>query len=156
MSTEGNSTWFISPTLENQEMPFKLDTGAEVTAISEGAFNKLENVTLQAPSKILFGPTRKALKVLGQFNSTFHMGQKESSQTVFIVRGLKANLLGLPTIKSFHVLKHVDTVPSTELSTQQRFPKVFHSLGTLGDPYVIKLKADAKPYALYTPRNSGA
>jgi len=119
MSIEGDSTWFISLTLESQEMSFKLDAGTEVTAISEGAFNKLENVTLQAPSKILFGPTCKALKVLGQFNGTFHMGQKESSQRVFIVRGLKANLLGLPAIKSIQVLKCVDTVPSTELSIQQ-------------------------------------
>ena len=137
----------------NQEMSFKLNTGAEVTAISEGTFNKLENVTLQAPSKILFGPTRKSLKVLGQFNGTFQMGQKESLQTVFVVRGLKANLLGLPAIKSLQVLKRLDTVPSAELSIQQRFPKVFWGLGTLGDPYVIKLKADAKPYVLYTPRN---
>jgi len=40
MRTEGDSTWFILLTIENQEMSFKLDTGAEVTAISEGAFNK--------------------------------------------------------------------------------------------------------------------
>jgi len=78
---------------------------------------------------------------------------KESSQKVFVVRGLKANLLRLPAIKSLQVLKHVDIVPSTELSIQQRFPKVFCGIGTLGDLYVIKVKADAKPYALYTPRN---
>ena len=52
-------------------MPFKIDTGAEVTAISDQAFKTLENVTWQKPARILFGPTQYALKVLGQFNGTF-------------------------------------------------------------------------------------
>ena len=36
---------------------------------------------------------------------------------------------------------------------ERRFPKVFSGLGNLCDPYEIKLKEGARPYALYTPRN---
>ena len=38
-------------------------------------------------------------------------------------------------------------------STIEKYPKVFEGLGNLGEPYVIKLRNDAKPLALYTPRN---
>ena len=69
-----------------------------------------------------------------------------------MIRGLRNNLLGLPAIKSLQLVCRVDTVCS-EQEIQQRFPKVFSGLGTLGEPYVIKLKADAKPYALFTARN---
>ena len=34
-----------------------------------------------------------------------------------------------------------------------RFPTLFKGLGTLGDEYTIKLKQNATPYSLFTPRN---
>ena len=46
---------------------FKLDTGVEVTAISEGAFQRLRDVELRKPSKKLLGPNMTPLKVRGQF-----------------------------------------------------------------------------------------
>ena len=102
--SSNEESWVCVLKLENREMSFKLDTGAEVTAISEGAFKELQNITLQSPSKILFGPTHKALKVLGQFDGTFQLDQKEFLQTVFVVQDLKTNLLGLPAIKSLQLL----------------------------------------------------
>ena len=69
-----------------------------------------------------------------------------------MIHGLKNNLLGLPAIKSLQLVHRVDTV-SSEQEIQQRFPKVFSWLGTLEEPYVKKLRADAKPYALFTARN---
>ena len=76
--SSNEESWICSLKLENQEISFKLDTGAEVTAISEGAFKELQNVSLQSPSKILFGPTHKALKRFGQFDGTFQLDQKAS------------------------------------------------------------------------------
>ena len=35
---------------------------------------------------------------------------------------------------------------------EEKFPSLFRGLGTLGDPYTIQLKPDAKPKALYTAR----
>ena len=60
--------------------------------------------------------------------------------------------MGLPAIMSLQLVCRVDTVCS-EAEIQQRFPKVFNGLGTLGEPYVIKLKTDVKPYAMFTARN---
>ena len=72
--------------------------------------------------------------MLGQFDGTFQLDQKESLQTVFVVQGLKTNLLGLPAIKSLQLLQPVDTVSTLEQNIQQQFPKLFCGLGTLGEP----------------------
>ena len=108
--SSNEESWVCSLKLANREMSFKLNTGVEMTEISERAFKELQNITLQSPSKILCGPTHKALKMLGQFDRTFQLDQKESLQTVFVVQGLKANLLGLPAIKSLQLLQPVDTI----------------------------------------------
>ena len=65
MSITGESSWIISIHLEGKQISFKLDTGAEVSAISDVAYKTLGNITLKKPAKILVGPTRNALKVLG-------------------------------------------------------------------------------------------
>ena len=38
-------------------------------------------------------------------------------------------------------------------SIQARFPELFKGLGSLGEPYKIKLKEGTVPYSLCTPRN---
>ena len=53
---------------------------------------------------------------------------------------------------SLQLVCRADTVCSEE-KIQQRFPKVCNGLGTLGEPYVIKLKPDVNPYTLFTARN---
>lgn len=83
MSSDGES-WFCSLKLENCKISFKLDTGAEVTVISEEAYHELQNVTPQS-SFNFFEPTHKALKLLGQSNGTFQRVQKVSLQKVFVV-----------------------------------------------------------------------
>ena len=47
-------------------MKFKVDTGAEVTALTEEALSQLGAIQLKSPSKVLCGPDRTPLKVLGQ------------------------------------------------------------------------------------------
>ena len=36
---------------------------------------------------------------------------------------------------------------------KEKFPRLFNGLGNFREPYKIKLKDDAKPYALFTSRN---
>ncbi len=71
---------------------------------------------------------------------------------IFIIQGLQSNLLGFPAIRNLNLIKRVDSI-STVDAIKQRFAKIFEGLGTLGEEYQIKLKEDATPYSLYTPRN---
>ena len=70
-------------------MTFKLDTGAEVTALTEPAFLQLRDVPLQAPTKALHGPDWKPLKVLGQVTRTFSSKEKNCIHNPFAVRDLE-------------------------------------------------------------------
>ena len=147
------SSWTIELLLGNKQIPFKLDTGAEVTAISEEAYRTLPKVSIQPPLKALFGPTCHSLKVLGQFTGTLKHQQLSSAQPIFVVRGLKTNLLGLPAITSLQLLHRVDATLAEKTDIQSRFRNLFHGLGNLGEEYTVKLKDDAVPYSLFTPRN---
>ena len=72
---------------------FKLDTGAEATAISEDTHSALGKPNLFDPSKILYGPGEQKLNVLGQFEVSLQCKQKSCKHQFFVIRGLKVNLL---------------------------------------------------------------
>ena len=62
-----SNAWKIELNVEDQPLPFKIDTGAEVTAISESAWKSLRNPpTLTKATKNLCGPDRKPLQIVGQ------------------------------------------------------------------------------------------
>ena len=147
-------TWFTTLELNGQEVNFKLNTGAEVTAISNKTYTQLQGVgRLKAASKVLYGPTQQPLQVLGQFEATLAKKQKGTSQTVFVIRGLKTNLLGLPAINALQLVSRIDSTAKASEDILQKFPSLFCGLGNLGEEYRIKLKPGVQPYALFTPRN---
>ena len=155
VTTGSNKTW--NATISMSELPakvvFKLDTGAEATAITDKTYKSLPYVTLQKPQKILQGPAKQHLNVLGQFTTTMAYDQKSTVQTIYVIDDLKTNLLGLPAIMELNILCRVHAFSCNRELVHTRFPTLFKGLGTLGDEYTIKLKQNATPYSLFTPRN---
>ena len=151
-----DSAWFATVYLNGQSTRFKLDTGAEVTAISESTYEDLKGPQLSPPGKTLYGPSRQQLHTLGQFTGDFCHNGKTAQHSVFVVRDLKSNLLGLPAITSLGLVARVATTETSEpkiQSYQERFPELFQGLGNLGEPYEIHLKPGATPHCIYTPRH---
>ena len=145
--------WTMQILVNQVDLRFKLDTGAEVTAITEQAYKALGSPKINHPVKKLCGPTSKPLKVIGRL--TVSMSNKDHSyeHEIFVVNHLHHNLLGLPAIIALHLLTRVEQI-NTMPTIQQEFPSLFTGLGTLqGDPYTICLKPDAKPFSLGTARN---
>ena len=104
--------------------------------------------------KKLFGPARTPLEVMGQFQGDLKYHGKESKQTVYVVKGLKTNLLGLPAIMDLNLVALIGETNTTHADTiYDQFPSLFQGIGNIGEPYHIQLKDDAKPYALFTTRN---
>ena len=76
---------------------------------------------------------------------------------MFVVKGLKMSLLGLPAIVALGLAVRVDsantTTPTVAAQThrgiQKQFPTLFQGLGNLGAEYE---KSDATPHSLFTPR----
>ena len=150
----GQSSWKVEAKVNGHPISFKLDTGAEVTAMSEQDYRTLGAIPLKPSTLALYGPAQQALNVKGQFRGKLAIGQKTSTETIYVIRGLKTNLLGLPAITSLKLASRIDTTINLDHTPpQQAFPKLFTGLGTLGGDYIIKLKEGATPHALFTPRN---
>ena len=147
---EDMNAWKIELNVADQPLPFKIDTGAEVTAISESTWKSLRNPpTLTKTTKHLCGPDRKPLQMVGEADINLKSKQKCSIQRVFVVKGLSNNLLGLPTIKALNLLQYVDSVQNDIF---KEYSDLFTGLHTFTGEYTICLKLDAVPHAIHTPR----
>ena len=76
-------------------MAFKIDTSADITAISKSTFDSLPNQPKLHPPKIaLFSPGGK-LQCAGQFTTAVTRCNKKYQLNVFVLSGeLTSNLLG--------------------------------------------------------------
>ena len=98
-SSTNDKQWLSTIKLNKTKVTFKLDTGAEATAISAETYQKLGTVALHKPTKILCGPANSHLSVIGQFTGSLTHKQIKCQQEIFVVKDLQKNLLGLPAIK---------------------------------------------------------
>ena len=141
------TTWTAAIQLNGKQTPFKLDTGAKVTAISEVTYHKVGKPKLVTPDKLLYGPSRQALKVVSRFKGTFAHKGKQSQQPVYVVSGLKTNLLGLPAITALNLAARIDTTARDETDKDEdlrkQFPKVFKGLGNLGEDPLLTLHSSS-------------
>ena len=134
------SPWTVTLKLEGTDIHFKMDTGAEVTAISECTFHSLKGVTLTKPTKILYGLSGQPMKALGQFTGTLLSKDKQVNEPVYVIQGLRTNLLGLPAITVLKLVSRIDATSSTEEQDWlAQYPSLFKGLGNLRDKYSIKL-----------------
>ena len=145
------NAWMVTLKMSGRMVQFKLDTGAEVSAISDTTFRSFKGHRLIQPSKSLYGPACSALEVIGQFDGRLSHGRKSTTQTMFVVKGLRNNFLCLPAIVALNLVAQVDTTTTASSNTVDKFPDLFQGLGNLGEPYDIQLQPDAKPYSLFTP-----
>lgn len=108
LSSAQEKAWFATIQLGGRETHFKLDTGAEVTAVCPQAYQAVGKPYLHAADKVLLGPSRQPLEVLGQFKCDLSYKGRCSQQQAFVVKGLRNNLLGLPAITAFNLAARVD------------------------------------------------
>ena len=99
-------SWLVEVQLNGHAISFKMDTGAEVTAITEETYRKLGQPTLSKPTKVLYRPACNVLKVLGQFPGKLVHGEHSTRGTT----GLRKNLLSLPEITALQLASRVDAV----------------------------------------------
>ena len=61
-------------------------------------------------------------------------------------------LLSGPAINALSLLKRTRNVNTDDQKWKDSFPKLFNGLGKIQSEYTIKLKYDAQPHAVTTPR----
>ena len=83
---------------------------------------------------------------------TIKHGGKFTQEEIFVMTGAGQAPLGRTAIESLDLIWKIGTV-ETNKNYKVKFPKLFQGIGKLDGPdYAIKMKPDAKPYALSTPR----
>ena len=76
IATNESKAWLKTVKLLGKEVVFKLDTGAEVTVVSEKVFFTLSTGKLEKPSKVLYGSAGQKLEVFGQFEGNLSHGSR--------------------------------------------------------------------------------
>ena len=146
-----DNIWKIEVMVGDKVMLFKVDTGAEVTVISEDTWKSLHSTEpLQDPKTFLCGPDCTRLTVLGKITLTLTLNKTCCQQPVYVVKNITKNLLGFPAIKALSLLSHVESIDKNIVSL---YPSLFTGLGTFAQEFKVQLKANAQPFALNTPRN---
>ena len=142
--------WYIQAMVKNREVVFKVDTEAEVMAISKEVYDAIGQPRLNKPTKVLCGLSRQPLDVLGRITVNLRYKNKAIKHQMYVVQTLNQNLLGLLAITALNILTKIDAVDNTTSSIPSEFPELFQQLGTMKAEYEIKLQQDAKPHALFS------
>ena len=150
-SANRGAPWITTVSVNDCAVEFKIDTGADVTVIPRTEYQKKRDGPLRASDRMLTGAGQQQLHVQGKFTAHLKRNNVELEQEIFVVKGLDKPLLGRPAIEGLKIVSLVGPVQAEE-SVVQKFPKLFQGLGRLKDNYTIKLRENAEPYALNTPR----
>ena len=79
----------VESLLNGKPVQFKIDTGADVTAISEEIFQKLDGVNLRETSKSLYDPAKQAQIIMrGQFINMLKYQQSNTCLEIFVAHKL--------------------------------------------------------------------
>lgn len=152
--TNDSDAWTVDIGIQEKSLTFKLDTGADVTVVSQSDFRNIfsnaEQPALQKPRKPLYGPGQVPLDVAGFARLQLTIGDKSALENVYVVKNLGRPLLGLPAIKALGLLHRVDSIDMDTLKSA--YPKLCSGLGMIQQPYTIKLKPGAVPVSLKAPR----
>ncbi len=101
--------------------------------------------------KTLRGPSNHSHPVTGRFTGGLNATTREVEQEIFVVENLHKQLLGRPAIAALEPAVRVGAIAENNESPIHQFTQLFTGLGRLQGEYSIKLREDAKPFALSVP-----
>ncbi|XP_054871220.1 uncharacterized protein K02A2.6-like [Amphiprion ocellaris] len=148
----GSDPWYADLMIRNHKVRFKIDTGADVSVIPAQMYYCInQNETgLCKPNRPLFGPGGTPLNVLGMSKETLCKGEQEIQEDMYVIKDLHIALLSRPASVKLNLVSRADSIDLKMLN--ESYPKLCQGLGLMQQPYTIKLKPNAVPFSLATPR----
>ncbi|UYV65345.1 K02A2.6-like [Cordylochernes scorpioides] len=144
--------WTAEIQVNGKRVKFKLDSQADVTCVPLCLFKKIMGQQRLVESDInLRAAEFSELQTVGMFISTLRNGNYEIKEKIYVIRRLSEPLLSRRACELLNLARRIEVV-ATKINPIKEFPEVFEGLGQIGNPYEIKLKPGAKPYAVHTPR----
>ncbi|RXN04213.1 Retrovirus-related Pol poly from transposon [Labeo rohita] len=141
---DSNDSWTVTLRIQDTDVQFKIDTGADISVISEQTYEALNmKPDLTSANAVLDCPGGK-LRSAGRFETSTHYRGNKYCFTVFVITGqYVSNLLSREASAALGLVQRIDNVAHSPSA----------SVGLLKTiPVRIKLKADAVPYAVTTAR----
>ena len=90
--------------MEGRPVNLHIDTGAEVTVITESTWKAIGQPALLPVGQTLRGPDFHTLSTKGRFTGTLKFRERELKKVIYAVKGLTKPLLGCPAIEQLHLI----------------------------------------------------
>ena len=151
-STDSCDPWFTDIKVASSvDISFQLDSGADITCISEAQFSEKFG-TLEVVKSKVSGPTGDKLSMLGKVNVSLSYNGKTLNTDVYVIKGLSRALLGRPVLEPLGVLKRIQAIKNENSQWMDRYPQLFSGLGTMPGDYKISVVEGAEPFSVSVPR----
>ncbi|KAM7281966.1 uncharacterized protein ISCGN_002124 [Ixodes scapularis] len=146
--------WDIEIFVDETPVVFRIDTGADETVLPAATFQKVfaKCHKLSEPQRRLHGPDGRPLKVMGSAWMKLNCRGQQALEEVYIVKGLRKPLLGKPAIEKFRLCPQICMTANKACEPKKEFSHLFQGLGSLEGAHVLKLKPNATPFAIASPR----
>lgn len=155
--------WTEKIRIQDSMVEFKLDTGAEVNALSYDTLMQIDKNTVITPSRSTnieaYGGGKLDIKGICHL-VCIHKNQIELVPFIITVKNLTP-IMGIQLLKKFNLIKRVDSMNITNESTSsvdikceenltkdsfiKKYENIFNDLGRFPQTYEIKLQTDASP-----------
>ena len=92
-SKDSGTSWNVMITIAKTQISFKVDTGAEISPMSESTWQKRKNkFQLNMTKQKLYGLDHEPLDVIGMTTLSLSFKENVCTQLAFIIHNLKNNL----------------------------------------------------------------
>ena len=147
ISVGSNAVWKEYLTINDVNIEFKIDSGAQCNVISEIVFNTLKVKKIDQPKAIIKAFGNHSIPVVGVCKLPCQFSGKQYLIEFYIVKNAYINLLGLDSCVKLGIIKVVNHI--------EQIPKQYQELfdGQLGKiPKIVKLfiNSDVRPIVLPT------
>jgi hypothetical protein len=153
LDANNSEPWYDTVTVDGVDIRFKLDSGADVTCIPASVYVKLIRPRdLQKTNRLLYGANNSPLTVMGIFTAHLAWRQNVCTTEVYIINDLRTSLLSRGACEALGLLIRAEEVAAVPDDIRAQYPQLFTGIGCMAEPHEIRIRPDAKPFALHAPR----
>lgn len=150
------SKYNINIQVNKHSIPFRIDTGADLTVINHSTAMLLNIPITRKSTKRLFDAGGRLLRQEGIIQAEIERGTKKIKAELYVIPSAPQNLLGTPEIDLLQLINIAEEGRAVyKVLIEDRFPSLYGKLGRLPEEFVIKLKENAVPFAIHVPRRLG-
>ncbi|XP_048747335.2 uncharacterized protein K02A2.6-like [Ostrea edulis] len=145
--------WTTTLKVENTNVKFKIDTGAQCNIIPKNMCDKLGITKLQQSKARLISYTGHKLKIDGKIRCTVQHKNKYYALQFYVVPGKVDPIIGLASCEEMNILKLIETVSESKTAEEifRDFSDVFEGIGCMKGKHHIHIDKNVPP-VVHAPR----